>query len=84
MNRIEAMKSIKKAYTRLNSIESLDDLKRAKLSLADYYNALNIYKDLKTPSSYGITYFENVALFYESCDFLVVPEKGHFLIWTEA
>lgn len=79
-----AMRSITKAYTTLRNIENMEDLKKAKLSLSDYHAAQNIFHELTTPGSCARTYFENVAAFYESCDFLVVPEKGHFLIWTEA
>ena len=84
MKNIEAMKAIRKAFNILNNIESIDDLKRHKLTVSDYHAAQNIFHELTTPGSCARTYFANVAAFYESCDFLVVLEKGYFLIWTEA
>jgi hypothetical protein len=81
---VKAMKSINKAYTILRNIESEADLKKAKLSLSDYYAAKDIFKELTTPGSSATTFYSNVAAFYERCDFLVVPKQGHFIIWTEA
>lgn len=80
----KSCKAISKAYTTLRNIENMEDLKKAKLSLSDYHAAQNIFHELSTPGSTAKTYFSNVAAFYEKCNFLVVPENGYFIIWTEA
>lgn len=80
---VEAMRAITKAYTTLRSIESENDLKKHKLSLSDYSAARNIFQQLSTPGSSATTFIANVAAFYEKCNFLVVPENGHYIIWTE-
>lgn len=77
-------KAISKAYTILRNIETIEDLHKAKLSLSDYHAARDIFNQLSTPGSTAKTYFSNVAAFYEKCNFLVVPENGYFIIWTEA
>lgn len=83
MRKIEAMKTITKAYTTLRNIENMEDLKKAKLSLSDYSAAKNIFQELSTPGNTANTFIENVAKFYERCGFLVVPNNGSFTIWTE-
>lgn len=79
----EAMKAIKKAYTTLSAIESAADLKKHKLSLSDYSATRNIFQELNAPGKQTTTLFSNVATFYEKCNFLVVADKGHYIIWTE-
>ena len=79
----EAMKAIKKAYTTLSAIESAADLKKHKLSLSDYSAAKNIFQELNAPGKQTTTFCSNVAAFYEKCNFLVVADKGHYIIWTE-
>ena len=80
----EACKAINKAYTILRNIENIEDLNKAKLSLSDYSAAKSVFHELTTPGSAANTFNANVAAFYERCNFLVVPENGHFIIWTEA
>lgn len=80
---VNACKAINKAYTALKSIDSDLDLKHNNLSLSDYKEAIYIFRALTTPGNTAETYFSNVAAFFEKCDFLVVAEKGHYIIWTE-
>ena len=81
---VKACKAINKAFTTLRNIETMEDLKKAKLSLSDFQIAKDIFKELSTPGSTTKTFFGNVAAFYEKCDFLVIEKNGYFVIWTEA
>lgn len=80
----ESCKAINKAYITLRNIEYMEDLHKVKLSVSDYHIAKSIFNELTTPGSTTKTFFSNVAAFYEKCGFLVVPENGYFIIWTEA
>lgn len=80
---VKACKAINKAYTKLKSIDSDIDLKKNDLTLSDYKESIYIFHELTKPGNTAETYFSNVAAFFEKCDFLVVAEKGHYIIWTE-
>lgn len=84
MKTIDAMKAITKAYTNLRNIENDEDLKKAKLSLSDYYAAKDLFKELSTPGHAARSFIKNVALFYENCNFNVIEENGIYIIFTEA
>lgn len=78
-----SMKAISKAYTTLRNIESEADLKKNKMTLADYHAAKEVFKQLTTPGNSTTTFISNVAAFFEKCNFNVVLDKGQYIIWTE-
>ena len=66
----DSVNAISKAYNILhNEIENVDDLKRYKLTLAEYYISLNVMEFLRKPRESTITFSENVADFFYNCGF---------------
>ena len=82
MKKTEAIRAITKAFTTIRNIETAEDLKREKLSLADYNAARDIFGELSTPGSTAETILENVAELYKRCGFSVKPGTVNYTITT--
>lgn len=70
-----AMRAITAAYTKLNNCEDMNDLRKLKLTLAEYNAAKDVFQDLTKPHSKTLCFMQSVADFYKSCGFNVT-EKG--------
>jgi len=70
------MKAITTAYSILfQEIENSEDLRKHKLTLADYHTACDIMQELRMPGSMACTICEHTARFFEKCGY-TVTEKG--------
>lgn len=72
--------AIKTAYNHLRQIESAADLKREKLTLADYHSACATFKELTTPGAAALNFSQPVADFFARCGYSVTPAGVNFKI----
>lgn len=77
-----AMRAIAAAYTKLNNCEDMNDLKKLKLTLAEYNAAKDVFQDLTTPHSKSLCFMSGVADFYKNCGFNVTLRGVNFQIDT--
>ena len=77
-----ACKAITKAYSTLNDIENDNDLKRERLTVAEYHAACDIFPELSTPGNSAQTFIKSVAEFYARAGFTVKPGTVNFTITT--
>lgn len=67
----ESCRAFNKAYTILRNIDSMEDLKKHKLTLAEYRAVQEVLTELSTPGSSTKTFISGVADFFERCGFTV-------------
>ena len=85
MKKTEAMHAITKAFSILDGIEDANDLKKQRLTLADYHAARDIFGQLSTPGSSAKTFLQGVADFYSRAGFTVTMEPAgvNYIISTK-
>lgn len=82
MTTAAAARAISKAYTTLRNIESAADLKKERLTLAEYDAARDLFGELSTPRSSAKTFIKSVADFYSRAGFTVFEFGNHYTITT--
>lgn len=72
--------AIKTAYNHLRQIESAADLKRERLTLAEYHTAGALFNEVNTPGSTTETFFKAAAEFFARCGYEVKPAGVNYRI----
>lgn len=82
MKKTTAIHAIAKAHHFLQDIENDNDLKRERLTVAEYHAARDIFPELSTPGNSAQTFIKSVAEFYARAGFTVKPGTVNFTITT--
>lgn len=80
----KAKASIEVAWRHLNDIEDAKGLLRERLTLSDYWAAMELMPELAEPNSKALTFSKSVADFFHRYGFSVTPdaEGVNFVVGT--
>ena len=77
--KLEMKQKLAKVFKDLNAIDNVNDLKKRKLTLNEYYTCQKVFNDLNT---YGKseTFIKNVADYFKRFGFIVRESGINFII----